>query len=136
MKKRMKDLGEQERIRTLDALYTAASVLKGRAATKQFLKGLLTESERVMLGRRVLIARLLLSGETRRGICERLGSSQRTVASVKRWLSEELPGYEEAIVAMEEEFEKRDFKKQYATSTLFRLKKRYPLHFLLFPNPK
>jgi hypothetical protein len=37
---------------------------------------------------------------------------------------------------MEKEFEKRQEKKLYATSALYRLKKKYPLHFLLFPTPK
>ena len=37
---------------------------------------------------------------------------------------------------LEEELEKRELKKKYATSMLYRLKKRYPLHFLLFPEPK
>ena len=136
MKKRMTDLSEQERIKTLDALYTSAGTVRGRAAMKRFLKDLLTESERVMLGRRVLIARLLLSGETYDGICTRMGTSRRTIRSIERWLHDQMPGYEDAISAMEEEFGKREYKKKYATSVLFRLKKRYPLHFLLFPEPK
>ena len=102
MKKKMDELSEKERIATLDALYTAAGTVRGRAAMKIFLRDLLTESERIMLGRRILIARLLLQDETAEAI----------------------------------EFGKRDFKKKYAKSMLFRFKKRYPLHFLLFPEPK
>ena len=103
---------------------------------KLFLRDLLTESERVMLGRRILIARLLLMGETYDSIHIRLGAGHGTIRSVDRWLQNQMPGYENAVHAMEEEFGKREFKKKYATSMLFRFKKRYPLHFLLFPEPK
>lgn len=136
MKKRLSELGDQERMKTLDALYTAASGIRGRAAMKLFLRDLLTESERVMLGRRVIIARLLLSGETYDAICSRLGTGRGTVRQVQYWLRDQMPGYEQAISALEEEFGKREFKKKYATSVVFRLKKKYPLHFLLFPDPK
>jgi len=136
MKKRMHELSKEEQIKTLDSLYTAAAAVRGRSAMKSFLRDLLTESERIMLGRRILIARLLLSGETYEGIYDRLRASPGTVRNVDRWLQDQMPGYENAIQALEEEFGKRDFKKKYATSMLFRFKKRYPLHFLLFPEPK
>ncbi|MCR4276472.1 MAG: trp operon repressor [Candidatus Parcubacteria bacterium] len=136
MKKRMKELSEKERIATLDALYTAAGTVRGRAAMKLFLRDLLTESERIMLGRRILIARLLLQDETADEIRKRTGAGYATIERIRRWLKDQLPGYETAIAAMEEEFGRRDFKKKYATSMLFRFKRRYPLHFLLFPEPK
>lgn len=136
MKKRITELSEQERIKTLDALYTAATNVRGRKDMKAFLRDLLTESERVMLGRRILIARLLLAGETYDDICTRMGTSPGTIRSVHRWLADQMPGYERAVAGMEEEFGKREFKRKYAKSALFRLKKRYPAHFLLFPDPK
>src|SRR3989338_3934243 len=136
MKKKMEELSKEEQIKTLDSLYTAADAIRGRPAMKSFLRDLLTESERIMLGRRILIARLLLSGETYDGIYTRLGASPGTIRNVDRWLQDQVPGYETAISAMEEEFGKRDFKRKYAKSMLFRFKKRYPLHFLLFPESK
>ena len=136
MKKKIGELSEQERIKTLDALYTAAGTVRGRTAMKLFLRDLLTESERIMLGRRILIARLLMQNETYESIGMKLGTSHPTIGRVHRWLRDQLPGYETAIAAMEEEFGRRDFKKKYAKSMLFRFKKRYPLHFLLFPEPK
>lgn len=132
----MSELSEKERIATLDALYTAAGTVRGRAAMKLFLRDLLTESERVMLGRRILIARLLLQDETHNAIRERTGAAYNTIERVRHWLQDQIPGYESAIAAMEEEFGRRDFKKKYAKSMLFRFKRRYPLHFLLFPEPK
>ena len=140
MKVRAKQLSREERIKTLDELYTAAGALKGRAAMKAFLKDLLTESERIMLGRRVLIARQLLAGRGYDEISEELRVAPNTIRRVDRWLEDQFPGYEDAIQNMEIEFKKRkkkvDDKYLYATSALYRLKKKYPIHFLLFPWPK
>ena len=44
MKRRPKDLTDKETIVTLDALYTAASSVRGRDAVKLFLRDLLTPS--------------------------------------------------------------------------------------------
>mgnify|MGYP001596421102 CR=1 FL=1 len=150
MKIKAKDLPEKERILVLDALYTAAGTVRGRAAMKVFLRDLLTESERIMMGRRILIARELLAGKKYDEIVESLKVGRATVRKVERWLHDQFPGYENAIKDMEKEFKarrprgstlaprnSRNFDSYlYATSALYRLKKKYPLHFLLFPTPK
>ena len=140
MKVRSKHLSKQHRIEVLDTLYTAASAIRGRAAMKLFLRDLLTESERIMLGRRIIIARRLLAGDRYDDIETDLHVGRDTIGRVQRWLWDQLPGYEQAIKEMEKEFEARqkryEDKKLYATSTLYRLKKKYPLHFLLFSAPK
>ncbi len=103
---------------------------------KLFLRDLLTESERIMLGRRILIARKLIAGDSHREIEASMGVGKDTVWRVQRWLHDQLPGYEHAIADLEKELDKRNFKINYAKSALFRLKKKYPTHFLFFPNPK
>ncbi len=134
MKKRMSELGEKERMMTLDALYTAASSLTGRDAMKDFLRDLLTDSERIMLGRRIMIARLLLSGATRRAIAERMSVGLDTVQRIEKWLSDQMPGYEKAIAEMERAYEKRAQKFE-NDARFAALKRKYPLHFLLFKDP-
>ncbi len=136
MKVRTKELTDAQRIETLDALYTAAGTVRGRDAMKLFLRDLLTPSERIMLGRRILIARRLMAGGTRESIAAELKVGPDTIFRVHRWLQDQLPGYEQAIAGLEGEFKKREEKKLYATSALYRLKKKYPMHFLLFPWPK
>ncbi|MBI2613138.1 hypothetical protein HYW59_05045 [Candidatus Kaiserbacteria bacterium] len=140
MKVKARELTKEDRILVLDALYTAAATVKGRAAMKLFLRDLLTESERIMLGRRILIARRLIAGETFEDINDVLHVGRDTVWKVQRWLQDQFPGYEKAIKDMEVVFAERkrkfDDKRLYATSALYRLKKKYPLHFLLFPWPK
>jgi uncharacterized protein YerC len=140
MKVKAKKLTDKQRIETLDALYTAAGTVRGREAMKLFLRDLLTESERIMLGRRILIARKLIGGTIYDDIASELRVGHDTIYRVHRWLYDQFPGYERVIKDMEQEFKKRqekwEDKKLYATSMLYRLKKKYPLHFLLFPTPK
>lgn len=139
MKRKIQDLSEREKIQTLDALYTATASLRGRDAMKLFLRDLLTESERVMLGRRILIAHMLIEGRERDSIMEELKVGPDTVQRVQRWLSDSLPGFENAIKGLRKELDKRELKRLYAKAEPFSyawMKKRYPLHFLLFPIPK
>lgn len=144
MKVKPKQLTKEEKIETLDVLYTATSALKGRDAMKLFLRDLLTESERIMLGRRILIARELLSGARYEDIVASMKVGHDTIWRVHHWLSDQAPGYEQAIKEMRTEMEHREEKRRvgrmYAdqswAGTCARLKKRYPLHFLLFPWPE
>ncbi len=134
MKRKKQDLKEHEFIETLDALYTAAGTVRGRAAMKLFLKDLLTPSERIMLGRRILIARSLIGGESVLSIAEEMKVGFGTVYRVERWLNDQFPGFENAVRGMEMEHVKRHKDKEYLEPFTFRwLKKKYPLHFLLFP---
>src|SRR3989344_1145180 len=102
---------------------------------KLFLRDLLTESERIMLGRRIVVARRLIAGESYDKIEADLRVGRDTIWRVQRWLLDQLPGFENAIKELERELKGREFRKNYASSALFRLKKKYPAHFLLFPSP-
>ncbi len=135
MKRKLDDLTEKEIMVTLDTLYTAASAVRGRAAVKLFLRDLLTPSERIMLGRRIIIARMILAGETYESIQNKLRVGQATIGRVHRWLRDQLPGYELAIRGLEKEFDQRAAKSTPIFSYAW-LKQKYPLHFLLFPQAK
>lgn len=138
MKRKLTDLTEKEKIKTLDMLYTAASSIRGRKSVKLFLRDLLTPSERIMLGRRIWIARFLINGETHESIAKRLGVGMGTIQRVERWLGDQFPGFEQAVKGAEREFKKRDWRNEvtYGPFSFSALKRKYPLHFLLFPAPK
>ncbi len=138
MKRKLSDLTNKEVIETLDMLYTATSAVRGRGAVKQFLRDLLTPSERIMLGRRIIIARMLIAGKTYDAIGKRLKVGRTTVSRVERWLHDEFPGYEEALRGVERELTKRKARAEikYGPFSFAALKRKYPLHFLLFPEPK
>jgi len=134
MKRKPKDLTREEFIITLDTLYTAMSVLKGRSSMKLFLKDLLTKSELIMIGRRVIIARKLIRGESYDEIGKVMKVGQSTISRVHKWLNDQLPGYENAIKGLEKEFGYRKTPYSKNQSVLRTLKSKYPLHFLLFPK--
>lgn len=138
MKKMINELSDQEQMETLDMLYTAAGSIQGRDATKAFLKDLLTPSERIMLGRRIWIARLLLQGHSQAYIADKLQVGPNTIWKVEKWLNGQMPGYAEAIKGLEKELKTRaDNRETEQNPFSFKaLKKKYPLHFLLFPSPK
>lgn len=134
MKKKIAELTDKERIRTLDYLYTAAGSVSGRDGMKRFLKDLLTTSERVMLGRRIWIARLLLSGVSEAEVARQLSASPSTIYRVKKWLEDQMPGYEDAIQGLEKALDRRQVLDERPAPGV--LKKKYPLHFLLAPLSK
>ena len=119
-------------------LYTAASAVQGRDAIKLFLRDLLTPSERVMLGRRIWIARLLLSGEKHIAIAQKLHVGLSTIWRVERWLDDQYLGYEKALKGLEKEMDRRTIWREIKENpfSYAALKKKYPLYFLLFPEPK
>jgi|SRR3989344_1598391 len=131
MRVKARKLSKKDRIETLDALYTAAASMHGRDAVKLFLRDLLTEDERIMLGRRILIAQRLLGGHTYDVISDAMHVGHDTIRRVDRWLRDELPGYEKAIKGMEKEFGKRVIRAE-SKERWKNLKRKYPLHFLLF----
>jgi len=135
MKIRKSDLKKEQIIETLDTLYTAAGSLNGRETMKQFLRDLLTESERIMLGRRLMIARRILAGEGYDDIRADLGVGRATIATVHHWLQDQMPGYEKAIKGLHHELKKRKIRSE-NRKNFADLKRKYPLHFLLFPWPK
>ncbi|MEK7590818.1 MAG: Trp family transcriptional regulator, partial [Patescibacteria group bacterium] len=96
---------------------------------KDFLFGLLTQSEIIMLGRRVQIARRLLQGHSSKKIERELKVGQTTVQAVHQWLQKKIPGYRRALPAVPQP-RKKGFVP--ADPYTFRgLRKRYPLQYLL-----
>ena len=122
-------------MRYLDTLYTAISSLNSREEVKRFLRDLLTESERVMMGRRIIIAQRLLEDKSYLEIKQELGVGMDTIIRVHRWLEDDIDGYEKVVKKLEKVLESRQEKRDKAYLDPFSfegLKKRYPLHFFLF----
>ncbi|MEK7645891.1 MAG: Trp family transcriptional regulator [Patescibacteria group bacterium] len=63
MKVKSRSVEQKDKIEYLDILYTAVESLSSREEIKDFLRDVLTESERIMIGRRIMIARRLLDGQ-------------------------------------------------------------------------
>ena len=125
---------KEDKIKYLDALYTAIASLKSRDEVKSFLRDLLTESERIMIGRRILVAQKLLQEQSYIQIKQELGVGMDTIMRVQRWLEDENYGYEDTIKKLEKVLESRQKKidKYHDPYSFEGLKRRYPMHFLLF----
>jgi TrpR-related protein YerC/YecD len=131
-----KSISQTERAGLLDELWTMIALLENRDEVKNFFKDLLSETEAVMLARRIRIAKLLLEGYNYDEICKRLKTSPLTIASVHRWLQSGFGGYEKSLPKLKQELARREKVYQQKLEqgipySVEWLKKKYPLHFLL-----
>lgn len=134
MKKRLDDLTKKEIMQTEQMLFAAAAGISSKKSAERFLTELLTESERVMLGRRIWIARMLLQGYTQQEIGETLEIGPNTIARVEKWLQNSMSGYRAVLKDAKRTYRKSEKQHSYpAPFTMRAMKKKYPLHFLLFP---
>ena len=134
MRVKPRKLKEEDKIKSLDALYTSISSLKTRDDIKSFLRDLLTEGERIMIGRRILIAQRLLNDEPYDQIMKEMKVGPDTITRVDRWLSDQNKGYEKAVQELEKTIKSRrksEFRDYYPSGPFANLKRRYPAYFLL-----
>lgn len=121
----------------LEEFWLMIASLETKEEVKSFFRDLLSETETVMFARRIRIAKLLLRGRTYQEIQETLHTSEGTIAGVHRWLQSGFGGYKNSLPRLEDELKKLVEKRKKRTAqhtpyTFEWLKKRYPLHFLLF----
>lgn len=131
-----KTLSQEERANHLGEFWTMIALLESREEVKQFFKDLLSETEALMLARRIQIAKLLLSGMGYEYIQRKLRTSEATIASVHRWLQGGFGGYERSLGRLQKEIlRKQEVAEKRADASMPYsgewLKKKYPLHFLL-----
>jgi len=98
--------------------------------TSQSVTSLLTRKEKIMLGRRILIAQAIVAGKTRSEVMALMQISPNTFTQIKQWLNSELTEYASAdttrsaiVVTTNESIHAFSYK---------HIKQRYPGHFLLF----
>ena len=77
----------------LDLLFIKISKLKNKKEVAEFLSDILTESEQVMILRRLQIAKMLLDGETYYNIRNKLGVGKSTIQNVRHKLDYGNGGY-------------------------------------------
>jgi uncharacterized protein YerC len=130
----------QAQKRAVDAFWNAAYAADQQGKSIELLRNVLTESEQMMLGRRLAIAQALLLGTTRNEIISLLRVSPNTVWKVHRWLTEQIPEYGAVLEKTRQESEARTSTRKKIRPwyqkddgmPFVRLRKKYPLHFLIF----
>lgn len=138
MKRKPEDLSAEDQAFTRKVLFEAAKTAQTAQQLEKFLDGLLTPSEQIMLGRRIWISRMILENKRYDEIGARLHVGSGTIANVEKWLRGLLPDYGRHIereMKRTTEMRRREIAKQNPFG-LTALKRKYPLHFLLFPWPK
>ena len=97
MKVKSEELKKENKNRYIDALYAALEYAKVRNEVKSFINDILTESEQIMLGRRIFIAKKLLEKKPHDQIVRELGVGLDTVFRVQKWLGGRHKGYEKVV---------------------------------------
>lgn len=107
--------------------------LRTPEAIAVFLRDLFTDSEAVMIGRRIRIAQLLLAGMGQLDICQRMHVGIATVQAVDRWLRKDAPDYRATFSPLYKRTRQRKLRGRPPIPYSFTwVRKKYPLHFLLF----
>ncbi len=97
----------KERQKLLSEFWTSVFLMDTVEETRSFFKDLLSETEEVMLARRLKIARLIYEGKSYDAIEKLMRAGPGTIASVHAWLDGGFGGYIKAIQKFEQERGKR-----------------------------
>lgn len=81
-------IDKKEKEKVVDELFEVISELRSKKEVFNFLVGLLTDSETLMIGRRIQIAKMLLDGKSYNQIARKLKVSHMTTGKVERWINE------------------------------------------------
>lgn len=134
----MKQRQIKERELALKNLNESAKQFTGENAVNDFISTVLTDGERINIGRRITVARMVLAGKTFFEIHEKLHISPNTFRNIRRWIYKELPEYNQVLEQNRDREEEKILKKQNRSHehiepfSFADLKRRYPMHFLLF----
>ena len=132
MRKALGRVKATEEAAIIEALHNVILDLRDDKSMVDFINKFLTKSERLVVGRRILIANLLLNGHTYFEINNRLSVSPNTITRVKTWLNSEFPDYEKILRAEAPQDNKSQIYDRTQPFSFEHLKKKYPIHFLLF----
>lgn len=131
-----RNLGSKDKMKYLDLLWTSIAQLETRNEVKQFFKDLLSQSEAIMLARRIEIAKRLIEGQSYGDISRELKVGTDTICRVQRWLTSGFGGYKKAIDGFKKELDRRFSSSRKVSRkvpySFDWIKQKYPLHFLLF----
>lgn len=132
-----KSLSRQELNEFFEEFWTMVASLETKDEVRNFFRDLLSETEALMLARRIRIAKLLLKGISYEDITKSIHASEGTIAQVHRWLQSGFGGYKASLPRLEQILKKKAMAKEKRYEQMIPysfawLKRRYPLHFLLF----
>lgn len=125
-------LSRSEKLLLERELWGTLSAVHNHKRMINSLQNLLTESEQIMLARRIQIAKHLLSGESYVAIRIKLKVGFATIQSVDRWMKRGCDTYRKDFPALYEASKQPRGLYAPTSGTFEHLRKKYPWHFLLF----
>ncbi len=135
MKINSEKLKKETREKFLDILYAALDHAKSQNGVKSFISDILTESEKIMLGRRILIAKRLLEKQSYPQIVREVGVGFDTIYKVKKWLGGRHQGYKKVVEKFDRIIRskklKSGFRDYYPSGSFADLKRRYKSYYWL-----
>ena len=135
MKINSKKLKRETREKLLDILYAALEHAKSKNEVKAFIRDILTESEKIMLGRRILIAKRLLEKQSYPQIGREVGAGFDTIYKVKQWLGGRHQGYKKVVEKFDRiirsKKSKSGFRDYYRSGPFADLRRRYKSYYWL-----
>jgi uncharacterized protein YerC len=134
-KVRLRNLRSAERKRVRCELLQALEHIHRRKDFPLFVD-LLTESEQIMLSRRIRIAKMLMMGMSAREIGSSCSAGLPTIRSIDRWLRSRFDDYRETLstlyAILQEDVRKERRQRPIIPHSFRSLRRKYPLHFLIF----
>jgi uncharacterized protein YerC len=118
--------------RSADDVALKAFRIAVKSSGDHMLTQLLTDKEKIVLGRRLLIAEAIRAGKTRMEINTQIRVSPNTFAQINRWLETEQKDYVPATSKQSSRKHMSRYKQRIEPFSYEDLKRRYPMHFLLF----
>ncbi len=136
MKINSKKLKKETRERFPDILYAALDYAKSKNEVKSLINDILTESEKIMLGRRILIAKRLLENQSYPQIAREIGVGFDTIFKVKKWLGGRHQGYKKVVEKFDKIIKsktksKLGFRDYYPSGPFAGLKRKYRSYYWL-----
>ncbi|MBI2065059.1 MAG: hypothetical protein HYT62_03355 [Candidatus Yanofskybacteria bacterium] len=129
-------LNDKEKDKFIDMLYVGVGKLKSQKDIKHFLRDFLTESEKIMIGRRMLIAQRLLYRQPYDQIVREMGVGLDTIYKIRNWLNSGPGGHKDIIPKLKNTRRLRKkinsgFRDYYVSGPFAELRKRYRSHYWL-----
>ena len=102
--KRLEKLSKEQQLDITFDLINAISLVKGAEETALLLQDLLTSVEVKNLGKRLRIAKLLITGKTHLEIVEEVHCSFASVSKVNMWLNQRGEGFKRIIAKLPKQY--------------------------------
>ena len=121
-------IDHKEKYVAIDGMFEVISKLKTKKEIVDFLLGLFTPSESLMLARRIQIAKMILEGENYENIRKKLNVGNNTIQQIDRWVHSKGSDYEKLIKTKVAEVGKNKKTKNKMTYNPESLLDKYPYH--------